>query len=363
MRNVRRFLGSALLTAGLIALVVPVGLAEREQGRRNDGNGQPPVAARQDENNGKRGFTAKQMENLETRIATANAIIRRLEPQAKAAGSAGGWRQSTLESLYSLPLARLQQVERDSATLASLAESLIETADDPNLLGDPNADLVYTPIAPCRYVDTRFQPGGPVKVSPGAPRSFDLVNTGAPYGGSGACSLQQNVVAAAALNITITEPNGAPGFLAVKPTLAAPITSWMNWYEAGVNVQLANAGVATFDQSTADPEFVIVVSETTHVIVDFFGYFAEPEATALQRTTTTTGSLNIGAGGSGTVQSGACPANYTLTGGNCFANSYGADLVGSRQATTTTWWCDYNNPTGGVINVQSTGICARVPGR
>lgn len=44
-------------------------------------------------------------------------------------------------------------------------------------------DLVYKPISPCRFIDTRSV-GGPINGT----RSFNLNLTGATYGGQAACN-------------------------------------------------------------------------------------------------------------------------------------------------------------------------------
>ena len=59
------------------------------------------------------------------------------------------------------------------------------------------------------------------------------------------------------MNVTIVAPAAAPGFLALKPTAAAATSSFLNWYEAGPSVQMANMGVVTiFPDAATVPEFV-----------------------------------------------------------------------------------------------------------
>jgi hypothetical protein len=80
------------------------------------------------------------------------------------------------------------------------------------------------------------------------------------------------------MNVTIVDPSTSPGFLAIKPTAAAPTTSLINWYEAGPAVQAANQGIVTIDQDVPTAaEFVIVASGPVHVIVDIFGAFIAPQ--------------------------------------------------------------------------------------
>lgn len=305
------------------------------------------------------GFTPGQIENMEARMATAQAIVDQLQPAAKAAGTAAGWRQATLESLLLMSLPQLEAVRGHAHDQQSLARATAAAMEDPSLIGDPSQDLVYTPMTPCRYIDTR-NVGGPITAA--APRGFDLALTGASYGGAGACSVTEQVVAAIAMNVTITQPVAAPGFLAVKPSLAAPLTSFMNWYEAGPLVQVANAGVASVSQPGAPDEFIIQVAESTHVIVDFFGVFQSPQATALQTTSPASPPTNVPAQSFGGAVSPSCPFGYSVTGGGCQASSAALLLVSSFK-TSEQWLCSYNNTSTMPLPVIATVHCARIPGR
>jgi hypothetical protein len=315
-------------------------------------------------------FTAAQMANVEERIATVNRILDRMGNEAAQQGAnLGIWRKANMELLYALSLPALQQTERNAHSLDGLAGAIRSAAEDPNLIGDPNADLVYTPINPCRYIDTR---GGP-PVSPASPRGYDLVNNGAFYGGDASCTMLQNVAAAVAVNVTIDQAGAGPAFLAVKPTLAAPTTSFMNWTQAGT--QLANAGVVTLDQGIADPEFFILVSSPTHVLVDFFGYFAEPEATALDNFVALT-TQNVAASAQFSIFSPICPAGYRLTGGGRVSTAFGAPAfaAGSRPVANNSiavisganvanqWLCQGVN-TAVAQDYHCFAVCARTPGR
>jgi hypothetical protein len=347
MAEPRRIVTAVLLTSTIFALAVSPLVAQHGlQTPPQPESAQPRRQSR---------LTAKQSENLEARITTANAIIRRLEPEAKARGRADIWRRATLESLLALPLRALRQVEADAVTVEALSVAAQSAADDPNLIGDPSEDLVYTPITPCRYIDTRHGP----KISSAAPRSYDLANTGATYGGSGSCGAPQGIAAALAANVTITEPDVAPGFLAFKPTLAAPVTSFMNWYEAGAHVQVANSGVVTVNQA-GGAEFVIQVSDATHAIVDFFGYFAEPEATVLDRQLVTANAPI--AANNNAVVSVACPAGYLSSGGGCTSSSFLIQMVSSFQQGTG-WICAANNATAAAGTITVAATCVRIPGR
>ena len=167
-------------------------------------------------------------------------------------------------------------------------------------------------------------------------RSFDLDLTGAPYGGSGACNPRALIQAAPTLlggfaaNLTIVSPAVAPGFAAIKPRQNSPVSSLINWYEAGAGVQAANAGIFTTDYLALGTPFVIQTSAPTHALLDLLGFFVPPEVTPLQ-TTFVSASTVTASGGNGLVETPACPAGFSLTGGGCSTDHPSHLLWQSRQ--------------------------------
>jgi hypothetical protein len=157
----------------------------------------------------------------------------------------------------------------------------------------------------------------------------------------------------------------APGFLAVKPTPASPTSSLLNWYQAGPNVQAANAGIFQSDRGTSDvvTDFVIQTSASTHVIMDLLGFFIAPEATALQTIDATGAFVPLLAGGQSNTVSPNCPAGYAVTGGSCQATEYGMELVTSVKFSSSAWFCSYRNTSGVDAMMRADAHCARVPGR
>jgi hypothetical protein len=66
-----------------------------------------------------------------------------------------------------------------SAVLARMAR-----LEAPNVIGDSAADLVFTPLAPCRIVDTRVPAAGILSV--GVPRPFLVAGSSAAFPDQGA---------------------------------------------------------------------------------------------------------------------------------------------------------------------------------
>ena len=134
--------------------------------------------------------------------------------------------------------------------------------------------LVYTPITPCRIVDTR------VTGTPFAAKETRAFSTnGAATQGGGACTVYSGTIPAAlSLNVTVDATSlGIPtqyGYLNLLPQNGTN-TSWMN-FVGGQTV--ANAGVASINQ--ADGSFSIKSQNPANVVVDVFGYFSQGPAGA-----------------------------------------------------------------------------------
>jgi len=140
------------------------------------------------------------------------------------------------------------------------------------------SELVYTPIAPCRIVDTRASGAGGVFAA-GEARTYNAAGTASQ--GGGACSGYPSVgsiPAAMTFNVTldttqVVKAGGATpfGFLALYPEGGTLTSSWMN-YAAGET--LANEGIATLNQT--DGNFTVYAQNPTELVIDVYGYFAAP---------------------------------------------------------------------------------------
>ncbi|MGH9202238.1 MAG: hypothetical protein ACRD2A_13500, partial [Vicinamibacterales bacterium] len=336
MATTRRILGPAVLVAAAIILVGASAGAERAKGRWRRATLAVEQVSRAAQ------ISTKQRRDMEARLELASMIINRLQSEAASRGLAANWRQPAFETLLPLSLAALERVSERVVNLDALAPAVSEAANDPNLLGDTDEDLVYTPIDPCRFIDTRFYAGGPIN----GIRGFDLDVTGASYGGSGTCNptaalgASGDAIGAISANLTIVGPAAAPGFLAVKPTANSPVSSLVNWYQAGPTVQLANAGI--FQTVNGLDNFLIQTSTTTHVLMDILGAFIRPEATALQQTIVQD-SVPGPSGAEGFNASPNCPAGFTLTGGGCFTDVFLHDTEATYPGSSTSWQCSSNN--------------------
>ncbi len=140
-------------------------------------------------------------------------------------------------------------------------------------LGQTNRDFVYTPVAPCRVVDTRLAGG---IIIGGFSRAFNVYGNGATIGAQGGnlagCSSPRGEPRAVHLNVTIL-PQAGNGFVKVYPAnIPAPNASLVN-YTAGVNI--ANAATVQTFFNLIQKEIRVLSSQNVHVVIDVLGFYHE----------------------------------------------------------------------------------------
>src|ERR1043166_5190333 len=98
----------------------------------------------------------------------------------------------------------------------------------PRTLGDFADDLVYTPINPCRIVDPRLSPAGPILGN--TTRQFDMDGTSfTSQGGNGSSvGIPFGVATAVAMTITVTQPVNV-GFLTAWGLGTQPLSSVIDY--------------------------------------------------------------------------------------------------------------------------------------
>jgi len=361
-----RLLQSAL-TFAAVALVA-TGLSAQRPANAGKPSNEPQKNTRAAAGK-KKGITATQKANVRERVAVAMRILDRHEAEARAQGLSEGWRQAQLEALLPLSLDSLRSVE-SAPDLESLAAAVALAVDEPLSLGSPTDDLVYKPVAPCRYIDTRNAGG---KIS--GYRGYDLALAGSSYGGAAACAPQtifgvdDDAIGALVMNVLVLEPSSAPGWLAVRPVQSDDPSTLVGW--ATTNVRVANQGIVTPDhQPGVAQEFWIQTSLPAHVIVDISGAFVAPEATAVETTFAQT--PVVCPAGQFCSTGATCPAGWSLTGGGLGLGAFvaGFDIVWNGPGRTDAagfnpqlWICQASNGSPSPQNMYCTAVCTRTPGR
>lgn len=223
--------------------------------------------------------------------------------------------------------------------------------------GDLNQDLVFTPIQPCRIIDTRSTAAGAIAAN--ATRSFVAVNASnfTSQGGSATnCGTLGLAATAVAINLTAVTPS-ANGYATVFPFgTAQPLSSNVNYY---TGITAANGVIAQIPNPLSSFDFTIYSNAQSHYVVDILGYFAPPNVTPLQcvdtANTTVTG---IVAGGTANAVAPACPTGYTQTATNCETSSWLMPIVFFHAGT-----CSARNNDASAQDLRASRTCCRVPGR
>jgi hypothetical protein len=321
------------------------------------------------------GITAAQRARLADKLRLMDQTLRVVDAGGGTTMTAAQ-RRWAVETLSMMPLEKIRAIG-NPASFPALTTAIGSVQNmQVKALGSSTIDLVYRPITPCRYIDTRVLPPA-VGV---APYPVNLGATGATYGGSAGCNIVAAAqigsvadLAAVSMNVGIVNPQFQPGFLGARPTGSGNATSLVNWYQSGPTVQASNAAIVTTAPGQANQ--IEFFGTPTDLVVDILGVFTRPDATALDCTTVPQ------AGGAGTVlpntaftdlfQPPVCAAGYTPVAIGC---EYGPtppaglalNSVGVADPTAGFVSCAWFNGSASTLSKSDFHIhtrCCRVPGR
>jgi hypothetical protein len=222
---------------------------------------------------------------------------------------------------------------------------------DSKLLGDTTNSLVYTPIAPCRIVDTRGTGARTGILVPGAVRSFDLTTSGFTkgQGGDTACpGLPSFSHAGWNANITVTGHSTNGGLQVWGFNGPVPSTSFLNFFPAGF--ALANDGGLTGCFACGDDISISAFGGPVHVIVDVMGFYEQASgfpSGAITISAMAGPAWNIAANTSAFVNGAPCPAGTTLVSGGMRNNSTVGVVTSDHERTigappsNPQYWIEY----------------------
>jgi hypothetical protein len=317
-------------------------------------------------------ISAAQLQAAQQKLGHAQQIVAQFADRASAEGLPEAWRMEMINNLMKSPESSFAQVQSAAtahaalSTAGDLTNAPASTSSDASakVLGDTGDDLTFIPLpTPCRIVDTRASGAGGA-LAAGATRVFSFVGSATTQGGSTTCTpfggyVGGGVPGAAALNITVdaTGSPAAPGsFLAAFADGGTLGASWLNF--AGGQI-IANQGIVGISTGY---KFDIKVNGQTNVIVDVFGSFVRPAATAFDCVGTVNTVNSIGAGVQTFYYAPACTAGYTAVGTYCYTGVSGIYSTGSG-ITGEQAFCAWRNTTGAAGNTSNGAKCCRVPGR
>ncbi|MCX7032365.1 MAG: hypothetical protein NT046_00095 [Arenimonas sp.] len=242
----------------------------------------------------------------------------------------------------------------DEAVITRLA---FGDGDGTQTLGALSNDLVFTPVAPCRILDTRSTAAG--AIANNSTRSFVAINASnfTSQGGSATnCGTLGLNATAVAINLTAVTPSGAGYATAFPFGTAQPVAASVN-YTAGAIVN--NALIVQIPNPLSSFDFTVYTFAQSHYVADIVGYFAPPVATALQcQDTANTVVAGIVSGGTANAVAPACASGYTQTATNCETSSWLMPIVFSHAGT-----CSARNNDSTAQDLRASRTCCRVPGR
>ena len=236
--------------------------------------------------------------------------------------------------------------------------------DSTDAIGDVNTDLVYVPVTPCRIIDTRLA-GGTIPTN--STRSFDIAaaaNYSAQGGAATDCGVGNvGAIGSAAINFTVVTPTFDGYITAFAFGGTQPLAATVNYVANDIR---GNLSIVPLDGTVAGNDISVFTLAQTHLVGDIVGYFIAPQATGLQ-CTSTFATQNIAANQPFNFAIPACPVSYAVTGAGCRTpglNEANWAINGLyRNGSVVDTFCAGNNTTAGVIIVQGTAQCCRVPGR
>jgi hypothetical protein len=315
--------------------------------------------------------SAQQREKLELiqndKRAYAAAIVARWESSARESGRFdSNYAVDLLAALVSLqPENLLAAGEATSyqGMMNVLATGRAEARSDgpvTNVLGSYYSDLVYTPVTPCRTVDTRLTGAG--AIAAGTTRTFDVDGSNfTTQGGSATgCGIPYGVATAVTMTIVAVAPS-AIGYLNAWALGAPPLSSVVTYLPGTV---LSNTAIIPVAPGIGN-DFSIFSLASSHVVVDVLGYYSAPVATALDCTNAASGFVAAPVN-TWTAIDAVCPSGRTVTGGGHFTSEGslgypGVWLLSIPAGNAWRIWVD--NQTNGPRNIQSWARCCRIPGR
>ena len=151
----------------------------------------------------------------------------------------------------------------DLGTKMSVFGGTAHLVIDANGYFKSDAPLRYTPIAPCRALDTRLTAQGPA-LQHGETRGVQI---------RGNCGVPSDAKAAM-INMTVVGPNGSGYLVAFPSGVSVPVAATIN-FPAGEPAE-GNGSIVPLSQSLANDLSVYTVLpawDSTHLVIDVFGYF------------------------------------------------------------------------------------------
>jgi hypothetical protein len=236
-------------------------------------------------------------------------------------------------------------------------------------IGSLSSDLVFTPITPCRILDTRLigaAPGTPIAAGSTMNYYTGAISSFSGSGGSATdCDLQAPGlnIAAIAVNFVVVTPSAA-GYITVFPSGGVqPTASTVN-YTAGAIV--ANSAIVKVLQSGVSAMSIFSLA-TTHVVADVTGYYSKPVSVgSLECELRPTQAINLAIGYDNfEFTTSTCSAGYRPVSPYCYKGigAASSDVYLTGSGINGAAFCGWSNRSGAARTVFQSTNCCRIPGR
>ena len=227
-------------------------------------------------------------------------------------------------------------------------------------LSDVSQDVTYTPLTPCRLIDTRgsFQPvyaGG--AFAAGEVRDYTMV------GGNGTCLSQlpfgPNPIAVQ-LQVFAIPTACLSGDLEILPQ-GSTFGGTATMVFIGTTLFNTVSTIAKVNPATNQIS-VQIRGGASHLAADLVGYFKAPTLAPVS-SLLRSGTFLLASGLSVSSGTLGCPAGQYTISGSCGASSYNMLLSGSYLNVSNGWTCDYNNQSAFTQSITVSAMCIEVPAR
>jgi hypothetical protein len=230
-------------------------------------------------------------------------------------------------------------------------------------IGSDTVDLVFTPVTPCRILDTRPSQGGLGSIAANGTNSYQVgIASHAAIGGSATnCGLTAGLdMTAIAVNFTVVSPTSG-GFITAFPFLATrPTAATVNFATGDI---VGNSAIIKLGQSSGSPAYSIYSTSGTDVVADVVGYFSKPVSVGsfvCEDTTPVTATINETPFNSlyyGFATASACSAGFTQVALRCYTNNA---IASAHEYVSGS--CAANSPIN-THTLYASRRCCRIPGR
>jgi hypothetical protein len=230
-------------------------------------------------------------------------------------------------------------------------------------IGSLSSDLVFTPVTPCRILDTRNAGSKSGILQANTVRGFWGwgPNFTAQGGSATTCGIWYSSNTAAILvNFTVVTPDTG-GYITAFPAdvldANKPLAATVNFTAGSVVGNNATIKLKQINDSNEN-DFKIYSTSNVHVVADVVGFYSKPVATALNCKTIAGFTTTIAAGATANAYAPTCDAGFTLTGTNCRASSYNVYFAVSDDGQ-----CSAKNTSVDASTITALARCCQIPGR